>query len=222
MTVKYVFLDEGGDLNFSSTGTSFYTFTSVQLERPFLLHSALDSYKYDLIEYISDPRIDLEYFHCAEDNSHVKRRVFDLVQSNLPAASVDAVIVEKRKTGPALQNSQEFYSRMLAYLLRYVVNNRSGDIDEIIVITDVIPINKKRRSVEKAIKKTLTNMLPEGVSYRIMHHQSRAHYGLQVADYLNWAIFRKWESGDSSYYETIRNLVRTEFDIFQSGVTYYY
>ncbi|WP_448508115.1 DUF3800 domain-containing protein, partial [Immundisolibacter sp.] len=68
-------------------------------------------------------------------------------------------------------------------------------VDEVIVITDTIPIQKKRQAVEKAIKGALSAMLPAGMRYRILHHASRSHYGLQVADYCNWAVFRKWQKG---------------------------
>lgn len=101
--------------------------------------------------------------------------------------------------------------------------DRAGaGIGEVVVITDSIPVEKKRKAIEKAAKTTLAEMLPAGVPYRIMHHSSRAHYGLQVADYLNWAIYRKWEHGDPNAHKTIAGQVRSEFDIFKSGKIYYY
>ena len=46
----YIFLDEGGDFNFSSTGTRYFTISSVTEVRPFNVSRALDSLKYDLME----------------------------------------------------------------------------------------------------------------------------------------------------------------------------
>jgi hypothetical protein len=34
------------------------------------------------------------------------------------------------------------------------------------------------------------------VSFRILHHASRADVNLQVADYCAWALYRKWERDD--------------------------
>lgn len=85
-----------------------------------------------------------------------------------------------------------------------------------------LPVEKKRRAIEKGVKKTLADMLPKSVPYRIMHHQSKAHYGLQIADYANWAIFRKWERGDASAHSGIAPKIRSEFEIFKSGVRRYY
>ncbi len=215
----YIFLDEGGNLDFSPSGTQFFTISSVTKIRPFRIAPSLDSLKYDLIE----GGLDIEYFHASEDKQHVRDRVFDIIQRNLSALHIDSLIVEKRKTGPALLQPVQFYPRMLGYLLRHVLNNHAlAGIVEVIVITDQIPVQKKRRAVEKAVKITLRAMLPAGVRFRVMHHSSKSAQGLQVADYCNWAVFRKWERGDTRSYGLIQAGIRSEFDIFRTGTRYYY
>ena len=222
MSTLYIFLDEGGNFDFSPSGSRYFTLTCVSKMRPFSLHTRLDTYKYDLIEYLIRPRIEMEYFHCADDNSFVRAKVFDLLATLLSAHSVDAVVVEKRKTGPALQAPEKFYPKMLGYLLRYVLENSAADLNELVIITDKIPVNKTRRAVEKALKLVLADMLPRTTPYRIMHHSSKAHYGLQVADYLNWAVQRKWEKGDTSSHAKIQHLIRSEYEIFRGGTRFYY
>lgn len=222
LSTLYIFLDEGGNFDFSETGSDYFTLTSVSMKRPFLLHTKLDTYKYDLIEHRIKPRIEMEYFHCADDNRFVRDKMFKLLADELPAGSVDAVIVEKRKTGPALQAVEQFYPKMLGYLLRYVLEKTPEGISELVIITDSIPVNKKRRAVEKALKLVLVDMLPRTTPYKIMHHSSRAHYGLQVADYLNWAILRKWDRGDETAYNQVKHLIRSEFSIFRAGTRFYY
>ena len=83
-------------------------------------------------------------------------------------------------------------------------------------------MNKKRRAVEKAVRTTLARMLPPGVNYRILHHQSRSHYGLQAADYCCWAIFRKWQTGERTWYDGIKPAIRHELDLFHAKATRYY
>ena len=222
MSTLYIFLDEGGNFDFSSSGTKYFTLTCVSKMRPFSLHTQLDTYKYDLIEHLIQPRIEIEYFHCADDNSFVRSKVFDLLAMTLERNSVDAVVVEKRKTGPALQAPEKFYPKMLGFLLRYVLERAAPNLDELVIITDSIPVNKKRRAVEKALKLVLAEMLPRSTPYRIMHHASKAHYGLQIADYLNWAVQRKWEKNDASSYAKIQHLIRSDYDIFKGGQRYYY
>lgn len=215
----YIFLDEGGNLDFSSSGTKYFTITSVCKKRPFKISHTLGKLKFDLIEF----GLDFEFFHCTKNNKHVRKQVFKILKKNITTLRIDSLIVEKRKTGPALRAVQYFYPRMLGYLLRFIVENRGlNDIEEVFVMTDTIPINKKRKAVEKAVKKTLKAMLPSECKYRILHHSSRSSIGLQIADYCNWAIFRKWEAGKCEFYDEIKSGIESEFDIFRSGSKYYY
>lgn len=149
--------------------------------------------------------------------------MFTIIANNLTNLRIDSLIVEKRKTGPVLQELEKFYPRMIGYLIRYVLEPRNlKDYEEVIVITDSIPVSRKREAIEKAVKQTLSKMLPNGTRYKILHHASKSCTGLQIADYCNWAIFRKWERGDLRSYELIRSGIRSEFDIFKSGPRHYY
>jgi Protein of unknown function (DUF3800) len=215
----YIFLDEAGNLDFSANGTRWFVLTSVSMRRPFTATGALDAYKHDCLEY----GLNTEYFHCADDNNHVRGRVFDIITQSIGDFRIDSLVVEKPKTGPAMQADTRFYPEMLGYLLKYVVPKEiAAGATEVIVITDLIPVNKKRRAVEKGVQKALATMLPEGMRYRILHHSSRSHFGLQVADYCCWAVYRKWQSGEAAYHERIAGGMRSEFEIFKSGKVLYY
>ena len=215
----YIFLDEGGDLNFSESGTCFFTLTAVSKERPFTIEPQLLNLKYDLIESGSD----IEYFHASEDRQVIRNKVFDCIIQKSNHVRVDTIIVEKPKTEPSLQQAEHFYPRVLGHLLKDIFHGRHiDDFQEIIVITDSLPVKAKRKAFKKGIKKTLAQMLPPRVKYRILHHASKSSMGLQIADYCNWAIFRKWESGDERSYGTIRGFVNSEFEIFRGGINPYY
>lgn len=215
----YIFLDESGNLDFSAHGTRYFVMTSVSMERPFRAYGALDAYKYDCLEY----GLESEHFHCAEDNRHVRGKVFDIIGEYLDTTSIDSLIVEKRKTNPTLTADRRFYPEMLGYLLKYVFSRQSNaEAEEIIVITDNLPLKRKRRAIEKAVQTALANMLPQHQKYRILHHDSRSHYGLQIADYCCWAVSQKYEKGNITYFDKIRPAVCSEFDIFQKGTIHYY
>ncbi len=215
----YIFIDEGGDLGFLPGGSDWFVLTSVATRRPFTFDDRLGSYRYDCLEY----GLPTEYFHCADDNAHVRRRVFGLIADSLDNIRIDTLVVEKRKVGPALREEKRFYPEMLGYLLRYVVNREAAQgNEELMVITDTLPLQRKRMAVEKAIKQTLGHRLPQQSRYRILHHASRAHFGLQVADYCTWAVLRKWTKGEASEYELIKPALKSEFEIFRRGQRSYY
>lgn len=210
----YIFLDEGGNFDFSPTGSKYFSLSCVTMERPFKIHTELDTYKYNLMEY----GLDQEYFHCTDDNQHVRNQIFNIINANNASIRIDSILVDKAKAHPTLRDDKHFYPKILGFLLKYVFEKViSSKFEEIIVITDAIPVNKKRKAIEKGVKKILSEMLPKDSKYRIYHHSSKGHYSLQVADYCNWAIYRKWERNDRKYYDLIAPSIKSEFDIFQNG-----
>ena len=208
----YVFLDEGGNLDFSSKGTRFFTLSAVTQRRPFLMDSRLYELRLDLLE----SGLDLQRFHAAEDRQVVRNRVFQIIQSEIASLRLDTIVVEKAKTNSTLQPVEYFYPRLLGHVLRQILAAvPSSGYDEVLVITDSLPVNSKRKAIEKGIKLTLANMLPSEVKYRVLHHPSYSSMGLQVADYCNWAVFRKWESADPRSYALIQPALQTEFEIHE-------
>ena len=175
--------------------------------------------KYDLVER----GMNIEYFHASEDAQAVRNEVFGIIQRNLAGVRLDSLIVEKRKIGPAMRPEVHFYPRMLGYLLRYVLKGYPLDqYREVIVFTDQIPVKKKRKAIEKAAKVTLADMLPKTARYRVLHHDSKSNMDLQIVDYCNWAVYRKWDAGDERSHRLIRPVIVSEFDFCQKGTRLYY
>jgi hypothetical protein len=133
------------------------------------------------------------------------------------------VVVEKCKTGPALQEPVKFYSTMVGYLLRYVLSKFNlSEYKEVLVFTDTMPVGRLKNAMQKAIKEVLADMLPATAKYRLFHHESKACLDLQIVDYCNWAIYRKHDRGDHRSYDKIQKAVKSEFEIFKTGQTKYY
>lgn len=78
-TPTYIFLDEAGNLAFSSNGTRFFVLGALMMGRPSRLYADLAHLKYELIEQ----GINIEHFHAAEDSQFVRDRVFEIIQRNL-------------------------------------------------------------------------------------------------------------------------------------------
>jgi|SRR5690242_137755 len=215
----YVYLDEAGNFDFSEKGTRYFMLGSVALERPFGFHTLLAELRFDLLEQ----GLDIERFHASDDKQATRNLVFGVIRECLPTLRIDATIAEKRKTGPALRADDQFYPKMLGYHLRYLLEQiRIAEYQRVVVVTDTLPIQSKRKLIEKAVKQTLADMLPSDVPYQVLHHDSRSALGLQVADYCTWAIYRKWDRGDERSYKVIEPAVRSEFDIFRTGTRWYY
>lgn len=199
----YLFLDEGGNLDFTSSGTKFFTLTSVTTIRPFNYVSQLDTLKHDLLE----SKIDLTHFHATDDRQAVRNQFFNILQQQ--SFSIDSIIIEKSKV--ELNDILKFYFYALEHLFQIITKNLATELNrEVIVITDSLPIQKKRKAFEKSIKMALANM---PIKFHILHHPSKTNFGLQIADYCNWAIYRKWAGNDLRSYELIKDKIRTEIEI---------
>lgn len=217
----YMFIDEGGNFDFSQRGTKYFTVSCLSEKRPFPSYDLLRKIKYDLIE----DGINIEYFHASTDKQLVRDMVFGIIQNNIGNIKVDTIIVEKNKTNPSIQQGDKFYCRVFEMLMKWVLRKRvyGKSIEKLIIFTDSIPVNKRKKAMEKGVKMTLARLVKEeGLRYHIYHHQSKSNLNLQVIDYINWAIFRKWESEDDRSYSLIASAIDGEWDVFRKGETTYY
>ncbi len=204
----YVFLDEGGNLDFSAKGTRYLTLSSVSTVRPFFFDPPLIDLRYNLIE----SGLDLPRFHAAEDRQAVRDQVFTAIVAHDGQIHVDSVIVDKSLVPEGLKRVDQLYPWALSQLLRDLVlpSYDLARYGEVIVITDTLPVERRRSAVEKGVKLTLAASLSAGTRYRVYHHPSASCMGLQVADYCNWAIFRKWQRGDARSHVQIAGMIRHE------------
>lgn len=215
----YLFLDESGNLDFSPNGTRYFMLSCVVKERPFEAYKELNELKYDLVEC----GVELEYFHATENKQTVRDKVFNVILGHLEGIKVESVVVEKRKVKPELRSEEFFYPTMLGGLISHIVGkNTVIPFNEIIIFTDRIPVNKKRDAVEKAINKTLASILPDNITHRILHHDSKSNMDLQIADYCCWAVQRKWQSKDLRSYDLIKAAMGDELQVYgEADETYY-
>lgn len=201
----YVFLDESGDFDFGAQGSAYFVVTSVTMHRPIEIDSALSEYRYERL----DSGFDTEYFHCARDTYAVRDRVFDIIASHRDRLRIDCLIVKKAKIEVALRPMVQFYPRMVGRLLTQVIRRTAAaDGGRMVIVTDRIPVKRTRKAVERSIREALPSSVRGPGGYDIHHHESRSHFGLQVADYCCWAIQRKWSRHDDRYFSLIEPALR--------------
>jgi hypothetical protein len=195
----YIFVDEAGDMDFSPKGSKHYMFNFLVKTRPFQLHEHIASYRYDLLERNLDPmvdkRLDIEAFHACEDNKYIRQRMFEIISTFTPdAVQVYSYILEKPKVNPTKRKENAvFYIDNLTYAITQLLD-KIGIDQNFIIITD--------RLLLQANKNTLR--------YTLHHHCSASSSNLQIIDYIGWAINRKYEHGDGSYYEMIKKYLLEE------------
>lgn len=212
----FLFFDESGDLNFSPIGSKYYFFGVLTTQSPSQLTNALNELRYSLYE----DDLGFEYFHASEDRQAVRNQVFNVI-SSVGEFEFDSIIIEKSKANPVFRDEKRFYPQFANYLLAYVFKRYRDLGERVILITDRLPVKKKRKAVEKTFKSYIARNLGSR-PYSILHHSSAAHACLQAADYCMWAVQRKWRNNDERSFKLIEQFVQSEFDIFQYGKMKYY
>ena len=204
---SYIFLDESGNLDFGGKGSRHLILTAVSMRLPSALTDALDEYRYECLA----AGMNREYFHCFEDVWAVRRHVFGLIARHAQQISVDCLVGIKETGSLSRREVGEVYSGMMESLLLSTLSAESGSgVERVAIVTDTIPVQSRQKRQDKGIKKPLIQLRALKDDYYIFHHQSRSHFGLQIADYCSWAIFRKHEMGDARFYEYLQAAIRSE------------
>ena len=216
----YVFVDESGNYDFSKKGTKHWVLTSLITTN---ITQGLAEL-YELKHRIIDQGIDIEMFHAAEDRQAVRDLVFPIV-AKMDDARIDAVVVDKRKAAPSIQPLKRFYPMMVESLLKYPFDERGIDaarFSKVFIFLDRAAARaNEREALKKAVKEYVGKHL-ETTPYVICMHSSASHHYLQLVDYACWAIYVKWERGETRPYKTIKHLIKSEFEIFRRGPVEWY
>ena len=226
-SVLFCYLDEAGDFDFSATGTRFFLYTALVVDDPLPVSNDLMRARYRLLlndRPFSKSHGANDFFHATEDSEETRELVFGTLSAHLDSLRAYSVVIQKNKTNPSIRDQKSFFELVMNRLLAEVAE--SEDVmhryEHVCVLTDTLPVHKKRSAVIGTAKATLKALLAEsGVTHSMRPVASKSELGLQAADYFSWALFRKWERDDTAPYEIVGGAVRREVDYFAYGDTVY-
>lgn len=159
-------------------------------------------------------------FHATADALPVRAEVFALLRRH--RFRVDATILEKAKAQPQTRLSEETFYRYAWYFhLKHVAPRICRGNDELFVVGASLGTKKKRGLMHAAVKEVVQQVTPT-VHYRTASWAAQSEPCLQVADYCCWAMARKWERGDCSAYDLVKDKIGSEFDVWRRGTHLYY
>lgn len=219
MSRGLLFADESGNFDFRrATGaTKYFALTTVCFDDDPTIEAELLALRRDL----SWRGEDLDGgFHCTDDNYTIRTEVFKLLaQHNF---RVDATLFEKSKAKPSARANDDYFYKLCWYShLKHVAKAIIAPHAELHVVAASLGTKKKRSTLHQAVA-DVVQQTAKGVLHKTACWSCDSDPCLQVADYCCWAIYRKWEFGDPSWYNIISSKVSTEYDYFQWGPTHYY
>jgi hypothetical protein len=187
----YVFIDESGDLDFGAAGSAHFQLVCVigQLTDGQVL--GLQRLRRRLLR----DGHDIEYFHATVNKSAVRAEVYRVLTDTATPAKILALVITKARVAEDDRNPWDFYAKYLS--LAIAQSQAWIPLADPVIITDSLPIRKKREGIIKALKQGLTQETRTETPVPVYHHASKAHFDLQAVDYFGWAIWRNLSRGES-------------------------
>ncbi|MBI5954438.1 MAG: DUF3800 domain-containing protein [Chloroflexi bacterium] len=221
----YVYIDEGGDFNFSPSGTKVYTITAVITHVPWECLNDISQLRHSILSGVTHPGLlGPDYlerclsvkFHASEDKQVVRDSFFGIISNmNHDHIAAHSIVVKKNRANPSFREPYKFYSRVTSYLLDYIF--KKYEYSKLCIFVDGLPVNKQKDTFLKAMKSEIKAKQPKK-DFSVYFPPSNSNAYLQISDYINWAIFKKWECGDTRSYDLIRKFLRApELDLFSRG-----
>ncbi|MFI6078893.1 DUF3800 domain-containing protein [Actinoplanes sp. NPDC051343] len=219
---RYLFSDESGNLDFARhVGASrYFSVATILIEEHHLaeLRARLTVLR-DKLAW-ADHGLD-SYFHATQNDPQTRRDVLEVLAGL--DFTVDVTLLDKPKAQPQTRlDHPTFYRYAWYYHLRHLAPRDLAAGDELMVVAAELGTRRTRKSFRDAIEGVMTEVVPYRVKRTLAFWPCSSDFALQAVDYCLWAVARKWETGDDTYYELIAPKVRTEFDLFKAGTHTYY
>lgn len=211
--MAYIFLDESGDLGFN--------LKKKKTSKNFVITCLFTSKKRPIEKVVKKTHSELKkkykrkfgVLHAVKESPITRQRL--LRRLNEKDCIVMTIYLNKRRVYTKLQEEK-------AVLYNYVVNILLDRIytKKIIPVQRSIEVIASRRETNKFLNENFKNYLNNQVKNKhkvnidIKIKSPSEEKVLQAVDFACWAIFRRYEYGDDSYYNLIRNKIVEENPLF--------
>lgn len=211
--MSYILLDESGNLgfDFNKKGTTNYfliTFLFCGNKRP-IEKCVKKTYATLRKKHKKQGKI----LHAYSENPITRQRLLECISAK--ECSVLVIYLNKKKVYTKLQEEKAvLYNYVTNILLDRIFTKKLIPIDQ-----EVILIASKRETnvfLNENFRNYLKNQAlnTHKVNLRIEIKTPFEDKALQAVDFISWAIFRKYEYKDETYYEIMREKIAEENSLF--------
>ena len=230
ITANYVFVDESGKPEvFSSNGVNLVekgssskhlVLAAVRTTNQLELQQKVTEFKAKLLKDSNltkafSSAYSLDSFHAQIDYPQIKEQFYKFI--NILDVKIDVLVVEKLKCFlPLQQNPGKLYGIMSGQLLKNICHQ--AESTEIIFSRKDSKL-KLRLELETEVERIRLEYLEKHsglntkLSLKYFHSPHYTHGGLQVADYIAFAVFQVYERNNTHLYELIKDKIGKIHDI---------
>ncbi len=222
----HIFIDESGkpevysargtDLVTAGTATKYLVLAAVKAPDQLFLQRKITKFKSELLEDDNlretfSAAYALDAFHAANDYKSVRERFYKFI-SELPSVEIHAIVAEKLS---CKENLKKHPSKMYGLLAGLMLQNICHqDPANEIIFSRQDNGKKVKEELELEVER-ITNVMwkghknpPQGIQLRYQHNPHYSHGGLQVADYVAYAVFQHFEKANSEYLKLVKKNIR--------------
>jgi hypothetical protein len=211
--MKYIFLDESGELGFKDSSSKYFIITLLSCDEGELY--SLRRIMKKVREKIIKKKLK-KYPELKGNNSTDKIR-FDVLDRFMKTNSeVFVIILEKSKVYEYLKGKK---NKLYNYVSNLIINECSFDNPCVCLIVDKSKSNRSlREDFDNYIRKMIKdkNHLDKLI---IKHENSQSEACLQVLDFISWSIFRNYEYKDSRFFEIIKDKIVIKKEVFKKELS---
>lgn len=227
---NYIFLDESGKPEiYSSKGinlvqtnlaSEFLVITAIRTADQLELQQKVMEFRLSLLKdeglmKIFSSAYTLDSFHAQTDYKEVKKKFYKFI--NTLNIKIDVLVIEKLKCYSTLQQKPgKLYGVMAGQLLKNICHQSENT--EIIFSRKDSKL-KLRQELETEVERVRLGYLQEHkninhkLSLKYFHNPHYSHGGLQVADYISYAVFQIYENNKNEWYLLIKDKIGKIQDI---------
>lgn len=227
---QWIFIDESGkpevysahgkNLVDSNQASKFLVLAAIRSENQLKLQQEVTEFRLSLLKdnqltKVFSSAYTLDSFHAHNDYTEVRRKFYEFI--NTLAIKIDVIVVEKLKCfEPVKRNPGKMYGIMSGQLIKNLCHQANST--EIIFSRKDSKL-KLRQELETEVERVRLEYLTQhpgltpNLKLSYFHNPHYSHGGLQIADYIAYAIYQVFERGNKEWYELIKNKVGKIQDI---------
>ncbi len=207
--MSYVYLDESGDVgfNFRSGSSRHLIITLLIVDEKFRADRCLKRIRKKKLKKSIKQLPELKFNNSTD---WIRKKVLQCIKDVDPDI---AYIVLKKKTIynylRPYPSSNKLYNYIAGLLIEEVIPTYRG------IIKIIIDKRFSKRVIQEDFEQYLLYKLDYPMNVHIIPENSQNDRGLQAVDFVSGAIFRKYESGDTTYYDIIKDQIIWELKLFK-------
>ncbi|MBI3956120.1 DUF3800 domain-containing protein [Candidatus Gottesmanbacteria bacterium] len=216
--MAYIFLDESGDLGFTSgkKNSDYFVITFIACEDKRALEKVVKNVHRSLRKKIK--RLSGGVLHCYKEKPKTRRKMLSIV-SGLEI-SVMTVCLNKSRVHTNLKEEKHLlYNYVANILLDRILTKK------LVSTSGKVTLIASKRETNRFLNENFSSYLADQarrnhkMNLEILIRTPSEEKGLQAADFVSWSIFKKYEESDDTYYKMIKKKIVEENMLFGSNTT---